>query len=209
MFAPITDNSTRREIYQAVTRQLAVMAPALNGDRILVSGKVMTEGVLGDAMRSDLRRLGSFIIVVLLVVLTVYFRYLSLAILPVITAVVSVIWTFGLLAALGIPVYLPIMLRRFTTSLRMGWRHVSPHGAPSRTVVISCAKMLDLGPTPGCSVSVHARLIVSIFVEVKLWILFPYSLDLELTPGAILNPCRVCNAKLQDRCLQGQQIHEH
>jgi len=110
MFAPIADNSTRREIYQAVTRQLAVMAPALNGDRILVSGKVMTEGALGDAMRSDLRRLGSVIVVVLLVLLTVYFRCLSLAILPVITAVVSVIWTLGLLAALGIPVYLPIML---------------------------------------------------------------------------------------------------
>jgi len=91
MFAPISDNATRREIYQSVIRQLAVMAPALNGDRIMVSGKVMIEGALGDAMRSDLRFLGPIVVGVLLILLIFYLRRLSFAMLPLVLAVVSVI----------------------------------------------------------------------------------------------------------------------
>ncbi len=82
MFAPITENAARREIYQAVTRQLAIMAPALNGDRILVSGEIMIEGALGDAMHRNLCSLGPIIIVALLALLTLYFRRLSMATLP-------------------------------------------------------------------------------------------------------------------------------
>jgi len=82
MFAPIAENATRREIYQAVTRQLAIMAPAPNGDRILVSGNVMIEGALGDAMHRNLRHLGPFFVVALLALLTLCFRRLSLTTLP-------------------------------------------------------------------------------------------------------------------------------
>ena len=58
----------------------------------------------------DLRRLGPIVVVLLLVLLTLYFRHFGLALLPIITAVISVIWTMGLLAALKVPVYLPTTL---------------------------------------------------------------------------------------------------
>jgi len=110
VFAPLAKGSTRQSVYQAVTEHISSLPVATNGDRILVSGKVMIEGALGYSMRSDLRRLGPIVIAVLLILLVLYFRHIGLALLPVITAVVSVIWTMGLLSALNIPVYLPTTL---------------------------------------------------------------------------------------------------
>lgn len=110
VFAPIADDATRRSVFQAVSQYLSAQPPANNGDRILVSGKVMIEGALGSSMRSDLRRLGPILVVVLLILLTFYFRHFGLSLLPIITAVVSVIWTMGLLSALKVPVYLPTTL---------------------------------------------------------------------------------------------------
>jgi len=110
VYAPIAEGSTRRAVHAAVMRHLSELTPPGNGDRILVSGKVMIEGALGAAMRSDLRRLAPIVVVVLLTLLTLYFRHVGLALLPVLTAMITVVWTLGLLAALGVPVYLPTTL---------------------------------------------------------------------------------------------------
>lgn len=110
IYAPIADGTTREAVHAAVMRHLSGLAPSANGDRILVSGKVMIEGALGTAMRSDLRRLAPIVVVVLLALLTLTFRHAGLALLPVLTAVISVLWTMGLLAALGVAVYLPTTL---------------------------------------------------------------------------------------------------
>lgn len=110
VYAPIAEGSTRRAVHAAVMQHLSGLAAPVNGDRILVSGKVMIEGALGAAMRSDLLRLAPIVVLVLLTLLTLYFRHVGLALLPVLTAVITVVWTLGLLAALGIPVYLPTTL---------------------------------------------------------------------------------------------------
>ena len=110
IFAPISDDATRRSVYQSVNQYLSTLPTATNGDRILVSGKVMIEGALGFSMRSDLRRLGPVVVIVLLILLTFYFRHFGLSLLPIITALVSVIWTMGLLSVLKVPVYLPTTL---------------------------------------------------------------------------------------------------
>ncbi len=110
IYAPIADGTTREAVYAAVMKHLSGLAPPDNGDRILVSGKVMIEGALGTAMRSDLRHLGPIVVLVLLALLTLTFRNPGLALLPVLTAVISVVWTMGLLAALGVSVYLPTTL---------------------------------------------------------------------------------------------------
>ncbi|WP_198262928.1 efflux RND transporter permease subunit [sulfur-oxidizing endosymbiont of Gigantopelta aegis] len=110
IFAPLAKNTTRRSVYEQVSQHLAQLAPAKNGDQILVSGNVMIEGALGFSMRSDLRRLGPVIIVVLLLLLSIYFKHFKLALLPILTGIISVIWTMGLLSILQIPVYLPTTL---------------------------------------------------------------------------------------------------
>lgn len=109
-FAPIADDATRRSVYQAVSQYISSLPAATNGDRILVSGKVMIEGALGYSMRSDMRRLGPIVVILLLFLLTLYFRHFALALLPILTAVVSVIWTMGLLSVLSVPIYLPTTL---------------------------------------------------------------------------------------------------
>lgn len=110
LYAPLRPGATRESVYAAITEYLARMPASDNGDRILVSGKVMVEGGLGTAMRTDLKRLGPIVVGVLLVLLTIYFRHPLLALLPVLTAVVSVIWTLGLMGALGVPIHVPTTL---------------------------------------------------------------------------------------------------
>lgn len=110
VYAPIAEGATREAVHAVVMEHLSGLAPPANGDRVLVSGKVMIEGALGSSMRSDLRRLAPIVVVVLLALLTLTFRHVGLALLPVLTAVVSVVWTLGLLAGLGVSVYLPTTL---------------------------------------------------------------------------------------------------
>lgn len=110
VYAPLAEAATRESVYSAVTKRLAALSAPDNGDRILVAGKVMIEGGLGAAMRADLRRLGPVVVAVLLVLLWAYFRHPLLALLPVLTAVVPVVWTLGLMAWLEIPIYVPTTL---------------------------------------------------------------------------------------------------
>lgn len=110
VYAPLREAATRESVYRAVTKHLAAMPAPDNGDRILVAGKVMIEGGLGAAMRADLRRLGPVVVAVLLVLLWGYFRHPLLALLPVLTAIVPVVWTLGLMAWLKIPIYVPTTL---------------------------------------------------------------------------------------------------
>jgi len=110
LYAPLRAGATRALVYAAISEHLAKLPAADNGDRILVSGKVMIEGGLGTAMRADLKRLGPIVVGVLLVLLTLYFRHPLLALLPILTAVVAVIWTLGLMGALGVPIYVPTTL---------------------------------------------------------------------------------------------------
>lgn len=110
IYAPLAEGATRESVYAAVTKHLATLPAPDNSDRILVAGKVMVEGGLGAAMRADLRRLGPVVVAVLLVLLWAYFRHPLLALLPVLTAIVPVVWTLGLMAWLGIPIYVPTTL---------------------------------------------------------------------------------------------------
>ena len=110
IYAPLREDATRESVYRAVMDRLASMPAAENGDRILVAGKVMVEGGLGSAMRSDLRRLGPIVVALLVVLMSFYFRHVGLALLPILTAVISVVWTLGLMAALEVPVYVPTTL---------------------------------------------------------------------------------------------------
>lgn len=110
VYAPLRETATRESVYRAVTDHLASLPPAGNGDRILVAGKVMIEGGLGAAMRADLRRLAPVVVAVLLVLMWTYFRHPVLALLPVLTAVVPVVWTLGLMAWLQVPIYVPTTL---------------------------------------------------------------------------------------------------
>jgi hypothetical protein len=110
IYAPLAAAATRESVYAAVTKHLAGLSAPDNGDRILVAGKVMIEGGLGAAMRADLRRLAPVVLGVLLVLLWGYFRHPVLAPLTVLTAVVPVVWTLGLMAWLKVPIYVPTTL---------------------------------------------------------------------------------------------------
>lgn len=110
IYAPLAQGATRQAVYAAITKHLAALPAPRNGDRILVAGKVMVEGGLGAAMRGDLRRLAPIVVGVLLVLLWAYFRHPVLAPLTVLTAVLPVVWTLGLMAWLKVPIYVPTTL---------------------------------------------------------------------------------------------------
>ncbi|MEW5825568.1 MAG: MMPL family transporter [Candidatus Bipolaricaulota bacterium] len=100
----------------AVYSQLMqVVGEQENADSIFVAGGPAVNAEMTSSMKSDLVRLTPFVVLVLAAVLYLSLRTLSGVLLPLAVVLITVIWTAGLMAWLGIPMAmisttLPVML---------------------------------------------------------------------------------------------------
>ncbi|TVR65189.1 MAG: hypothetical protein EA426_00165, partial [Spirochaetaceae bacterium] len=84
-------------------------------EQIYVAGRPIVEGALAELGPADMIRMGPIVLVVIAVLLLLVLRSVRNMILSMLVVAISVIWTFGLMALLGIPVYavstmIPVML---------------------------------------------------------------------------------------------------
>ncbi len=84
-------------------------------EEIYVAGRPIVEGALAELGPADMARMGPIVLVVIALVLLLVLRSVRNMILSMFVVGMSVIWTFGLMAMLGIPVYavstmIPVML---------------------------------------------------------------------------------------------------
>ncbi len=84
-------------------------------EEIYVAGRPIVEGALAELGPADMARMGPIVLVVIAVVLLLVLRSIRNMILSMLIVAFSVVWTFGLMAMLGIPVYavstmIPVML---------------------------------------------------------------------------------------------------
>jgi len=104
----VDDSAVYSQLMQVVDEQE-------NADSIFVAGGPAVNAEMTSSMKSDLVRLIPFVVLVLAVVLYLSLRTLSGVVLPLAVVLLTVIWTAGLMAWLGIPMAmisttLPVML---------------------------------------------------------------------------------------------------
>lgn len=84
-------------------------------EEIYVAGRPIVEGALAELGPADMMRMGPIVLVVIAFVLLLVLRSVRNMIISMLVVGMSVIWTFGLMSMLGIPVYavstmIPVML---------------------------------------------------------------------------------------------------
>ena len=104
----VDDSAVYSQLIQVVDEQE-------NADSIYVAGGPAVNAEMTSSMKADLVRLIPFVVLVLAVVLYLSLRTLSGVVLPLAVVLLTVIWTAGLMAWLGIPMAmisttLPVML---------------------------------------------------------------------------------------------------
>lgn len=86
-----------------------------NGDKIYVAGRPIVEGTMGLLGPADMKRMVPIVLVVITIVLYLLLRSVRATAATLFTVFVSTIWAFGLMSALGVPIYsvstmIPVML---------------------------------------------------------------------------------------------------
>jgi len=84
-------------------------------EEIYVAGRPIVEGALALLGPADMAKMGPLVLIVIAVVLLLVLRSVGNMVLSILVVALSVVWTFGLMAMLGIPVYavstmIPVML---------------------------------------------------------------------------------------------------
>jgi hypothetical protein len=96
--------------------QVLALADGYSGpETIHVAGRPIVEGTLGVLGPEDMKRTGPLVLLVIAAVLILVLKQLRRAIITLSVVLFSTIWTFGLMTALGIPLYsisimIPVML---------------------------------------------------------------------------------------------------
>ncbi len=100
----------------ALYEEILQLAAAFEGEEeIYVAGRPIVEGALAELGPADMARMGPIVLVAIAIVLLVVLRSVRNTILGLLVVAFSVVWTFGLMAMLGVPVYavstmIPVML---------------------------------------------------------------------------------------------------
>jgi hypothetical protein len=101
------DAPSKRRLLTALEQAVAADFQAHPGkEQVVLSGVPVITTAIGERIVRDLWVLTPFSLLIVIVALYLSFRTVRGVILPIITAVVSIIWTFGLMAVLGRPVML-------------------------------------------------------------------------------------------------------
>ncbi|MBT3276227.1 MAG: MMPL family transporter [Spirochaetales bacterium] len=96
--------------------RLSELAAGFEGpEEIFIAGRPIVEGALAELGPADMLRMGPIVLIVIAVVLLILLRSFRSAALSMLIVAMSAVWTFGLMALLGIPVYavstmIPVML---------------------------------------------------------------------------------------------------
>ena len=108
VFTKIKDNSFTEELYN----QILQIADKYEGDgvNIYVAGQPIVEGTMAILMPQDMKKMFPIVLLLILVVLFLVLRSVQATIISMVVVLFSSIWTFGLMLAVGIPIYAPSSL---------------------------------------------------------------------------------------------------
>jgi len=112
IIARIGDDVFSQEFYQ----RILALAKKYNGpEKLYVAGRPIVEGTMAYLGPRDMKRMVPIVILVIIVVLLLVMRSVRNTIFTLLVVLFSTVWTFGLMAAVGIPIYavstmIPVML---------------------------------------------------------------------------------------------------
>ncbi len=114
-----TREATRKAIYQSLMQ--SIQAAPKPHQEIFVAGMTAIEVCISESIVKDLKRLIPLVYLVVILCLWVSFKRLMGVLLPLLTVVVSTLWTMGLMALLNIPINtltgnLPVLLTAVGTA---------------------------------------------------------------------------------------------
>ena len=110
--ARIGDDVFSQEFYHRI---LDLVKAYEKPEKIYVAGRPIVEGTMAYLGPRDMKRMVPIVILVIIVVLLLVTRSVKSSVLTILVVLLSTIWTFGLMAALNIPIYavstmIPVML---------------------------------------------------------------------------------------------------
>jgi predicted RND superfamily exporter protein len=108
----LPESGFSRKLYDSV---LALADSYAGPETIHVAGRPIVEGTLGILGPADMKRTGPLVLVVIAIVLFMVLKQIRRTIITLAVVLFSTIWAFGLMSALGIPMYsisimIPVML---------------------------------------------------------------------------------------------------
>ncbi len=112
IIAEIEDDVFSQEFYKKILE----LGNSFEGpEKIYVAGRPIVEGTMALLGPADMKRMVPIVVLVIIIVLLAVLRSFRSTILTLLVVLLSTVWTFGLLAALGIPIYavstmIPVML---------------------------------------------------------------------------------------------------
>lgn len=111
--AGINDDAFSEEFYHEILEFAKSYEDEDN--TIYVAGRPIVEGTLGLLGPADMQRMVPLVLIVIFIVLYIIFKSFRATIATLLTVFISSIWTFGLMALLGVPIYsvstmIPVML---------------------------------------------------------------------------------------------------
>ncbi|MCK4579218.1 MAG: RND family transporter, partial [Candidatus Marinimicrobia bacterium] len=112
IIARINDDVFSQEFYDRI---LALGKSYKGPENVYVAGRPIVEGTMAILGPADMKRMVPVVVGVIIFILLVLLRSVKNTILTMLVVVFSTIWTFGLLAVVGIPIYavfttIPVML---------------------------------------------------------------------------------------------------
>ena len=112
IIARIGDDVFSQEFYQRI---LALVKKYDGPEKLYVAGRPIVEGTMAYLGPRDMKRMVPIVILVIIVVLLLVMRSVRNTIFTLLVVLFSTVWTFGLMAAVGIPIYaistmIPVML---------------------------------------------------------------------------------------------------
>lgn len=86
-----------------------------DGDLLYVAGQPIIEGTMGILMPKDMKTMMPIVLVLIIIVLMIVLKSVKATILTLVVVLLSSIWSFGIMAGLGIPIYavstlIPVLL---------------------------------------------------------------------------------------------------
>lgn len=112
---PVDDPYQYPKIYDLVKEKIAELEARGGSEQFFVSGRPIIEGVFGQYMPAEMKRMQPMVMALLVLLLFLAFRSPRGVLMPLLVVVLAEIWTLGTMAALGIPMFtvttmLPILI---------------------------------------------------------------------------------------------------
>ncbi len=112
IIAEIEDGVFSQEFYKRI---IEVAKQYEGPEKLHVAGRPIVEGTMAYLGPRDMKRMVPLVILVIILVLVIVLRSIKSTFLTLLVVLFSTIWTFGLMAAVGIPIYavstmIPVML---------------------------------------------------------------------------------------------------